>query len=268
MRGGSFRMRLGDCRAAPYRCRSFMILRYREYGGLILLTLLFSCASTDVSTEHAPLVVRALLAAGRDSQFVDVGRAAVLQQNFVPPMVPESGASVVLNGPADRWILSELSPGRYACACHVNSGARYTVEVQTEVGEEASGVTHVPLSPQVSPADTSLSSPNTITRLSWASVTNPGQYGVYFRKPPSANRAFFLQYTPDTTFLDQPLAGCNVECCEGSVTLIVAFSPSILTERGFPMPPGLSDTLDGAIGIVGSATADSAIFHLANAGSC
>jgi hypothetical protein len=59
-----------------------------------------------------------------------------------------------------------------------------------------------------------------------------------------------------------------MECCEGSVMLIVAFSPSILTERGFPMPPGLSDTLVGALGVVGSATADSAIFHLDGAGQC
>jgi hypothetical protein len=50
--------------------------------------------------------------------------------------------------------------------------------------------------------------------------------------------------------------------------MVVAFSPSIMTERGFPMPPGLSDTLVGALGVVGSATADSAIFHLDGAGPC
>ncbi len=240
----------------------------RVFGGLVLLALFTACGTSEPPASAGPLVVRALLAAGQDSQFVDVGHAATLQQNFVPPMVPESGVSVVLQGPADLWTLSEISPGRYACACHVVPGTRYTVAVRTEDGESAHGVTHVPASPEVSPAESLLAGANTFVEFSWRAVTEPGQYGIFRRELGSPLRPSFVQYTPDTTHRVQPFGSCASECCSGKMYMVVAFSPSILAERGFPMPPGLSDTLDGAIGVVGSATADSAIFHLANAGPC
>jgi hypothetical protein len=213
-------------------------------------------------------VVRALLAAGQDSQFADVGHAAALEPDFVPPMVPASGASVVLNGPTDQWTLSETTPGRYACACHVVPGTRYTIDVNTESGEFAHGVTYVPAPLQVSPAESLVAGANTFVEFSWHAVTKPGQYGIYRHELDSPLQPSFVQYTPDTTHKVQPFGSCASGCCSGKMYMVVALSPSILTERGFPMPPGLSDTLDGALGVVGSATADSAIFRLDGAGPC
>ncbi len=250
------------------------LLRRQEPTGLwlrarlALLILITACGTSEPSSNAGPLVVRAQLAAGQDSQFVDVGQAATVARDFVPPMLPESNASVILHGPADRWVLTEISPGRYACACHVIPGTRYSVDVRTVGNESAHGVTHVPPSPEVSPADTSLAHSNAIAQISWRPVSIPGQYGIYHGSLGSPLRASFLQYTPDTTLRIQPLGWCSSECCIAQMLMVVAFSPSIMTERGFPMPPGLSDTLVGALGVVGSATADSAIFHLDGAGPC
>ena len=46
----------------------------RLFSGLVLLALLTACGTSGPPENVAPLVVRALLAAGRDSQFVDIGR--------------------------------------------------------------------------------------------------------------------------------------------------------------------------------------------------
>jgi hypothetical protein len=238
------------------------------FSGLVFLALLTACGTSGPPENVAPLVVRALLAAGRDSQFVEIGRASTLEPAFVPPMVPESEASVVLNGPTGQWALIEVSAGRYACDCQVIPGARYTVDARTQSGELAHGVTHVPAPLEVSPAESLVIGAHSFVEFSWRAVTSPGQYGIYRREMDSPLRPSFVLYTPDTTHRVQPFGSCAAACCAGKMYMVVAFSPSILTERGFPMPPGLSDTLVGALGVVGSATADSAIFHLDGAGQC
>jgi hypothetical protein len=183
-------------------------------------------------------------------------------------MVAARGASVSLDGPSDAFQLVEVEPGHYACECAIVPGGRYTVTVLTQDDELAVGITHVPLPPQISPSSGSVDSRQTLVELSWPSVTHPGRYGIYHRTPPNRVEAAFLLYVADTAFSLQPLGYCDAQCCDGAELLVAAFSPSVLTERGFPAPPGSSDTLNGSVGFVGAVTSDSAAFHLANSGPC
>ncbi|HEU4807434.1 MAG TPA: hypothetical protein VFT01_04170, partial [Homoserinimonas sp.] len=130
------------------------------------------------------------------------------------------------------------------------------------------GVTTVPRHPTLSRHADTLLSTEAIVSLEWQSSGPYARYGIYRRMPPESPTASFSIYSADTVHSTQPLAFCGSGCCGGTSLIVVAFSPSVLVERGFPAPPTSTDTLIGAQGFVGSFVSDHAVYHLANAPPC
>ncbi len=240
----------------------------RAYLAPLAILCLGACDGAPAGPpEPGPLVVRAQLDARSVTQAVQVGRAGPLTNQGIPPLQPVAGATVVLTGSNGSTTLAEAAPGSYQGAFNISAGERYEVSVAVG-GASIYGVTTVPGVPVLSRHADTLSSTQTIVTLEWQNSGPHARYGIYQRVPFDASTASFWIYTPDTIQAGQPLASCGPQCCGGTSLVVVAFSPSVLVERGFPGPPTSTDTLIGAQGFVGSIVSDQAVYHLANAPLC